>query len=228
MKNLAIIPARSKSKGLIDKNIKQLNGKPMMAYSIEAAILSGLFDEIMVSTDSEAYASIAVKHGASVPFLRSHELSSDTATSWAVVKEVIEKYEEIGIKFDTVSLLQPTSPLRTAEDIKNGYDTFNKKQADLVVSVCEVDHSPLWSNTLPQDNCMEHFIDSSLLYKQRQNLSQYYRINGALYIVRVSHLMSSSNLYSSKSYAIIMDKKKSIDIDDELDFIIAQSILKLK
>ena len=101
MKNLAIIPARSGSKGLKDKNIKLLNGNPLMAYSIEAALESGKFDEVMVSTDSAKYADIAKEFGAMVPFLRGERTSGDTASSWDTVKEVLSCYEELGKKFDT-------------------------------------------------------------------------------------------------------------------------------
>ena len=122
MKNLAIIPARSGSKGLVDKNIKLLDGKPLIAYSIEAALQSGVFDMVMVSTDSEKYAEIAWNYGAQVPFLRSAETSSDTASSWDAVAEVIENYRKLGTVFDTFMLLQPTSPLRTAQNIREAYD----------------------------------------------------------------------------------------------------------
>lgn len=117
MKNIAVITARSGSKALVDKNIKLLAGKPLLAYTIEAAKESGCFDTIMVSTDSEKYAVIARDYGAQVPFLRSEATSSDTAGSWDVVREVICQYKELGEVFDSVCLLQPTSPLRTAEDI---------------------------------------------------------------------------------------------------------------
>ena len=112
MKNIAIIPARSGSKGVIDKNIRDLHGKPLMAYTIEAALGSGVFDEVMVSTDSEKYAQIAREWGAAVPFLRSERTSTDSASSWDMVDEVLGEYEKRGRIFDTFCLLQPTSPLR--------------------------------------------------------------------------------------------------------------------
>lgn len=226
VKNLAIIPARSGSKGLKDKNIKLLNGKPLLAYSIEAAKKSGLFHEIFVSTDSESYAEIAREWGASVPFLRSEELATDTASSWDVVKAAIKQYQAIGKKFDTVALLQPTSPLRTAEDITAGYVMMEEKAANAVVALCEVDHSPLWCNTLPEDLSLTDFINGDLVNTPRQKLPRYYRINGALYIVKTEYLLGSGNLYSDKSFAIIMDKEHSVDIDDEMDFIIADSFMK--
>src|SRR5699024_2312858 len=106
----------------------------------------------MISTDSRRYAEVAKKYGASIPFLRSEENSRDVSSSWDVVKEVLKKYESLNKKFDNVALLQPTSPLRTKDDILKGFSVMTEKEADLVVSVCEMDHSPLWSNTLSDDH----------------------------------------------------------------------------
>lgn len=227
MNNLAVIPARSGSKGLKDKNIKLLNGKPLLAYSIEAARESGLFSEIFVSTDSEKYGKIAKEYGASVPFLRSRDLATDTASSWDVVKEAIMKYMNMGKVFDTVALLQPTSPLRTAEDIIAGYKKMTEKNANAIISVCEVDHSPLWSNTLPEDQSLTNFINRDFANIPRQKLPVYYRINGALYIVKTEYLMSSDNIYDDGSFAVVMSKEHSIDIDDLMDFIIAEALMKV-
>lgn len=225
MHNIAIIPARSRSKGLQDKNIKHLNGKPLIAYTIEAARNSNLFVEIFVSTDSEEYAHIAREWGASVPFLRSNKLSSDTASSWDVVKDVILNYQKMGKEFDTVALLQPTSPLRKGEDIISGYDLMQNKNAKAVVAVCEVDHSPLWCNTLPENNSLEKFLNQDLINVPRQSLPTYYRINGALYIANREYLMSTDNIYKEKCYATIMSKESSIDIDDAFDFKIAEALI---
>jgi CMP-N,N'-diacetyllegionaminic acid synthase len=225
MGNLAIIPARSGSKGLKDKNIKLLSGKPLLAYTIEAARESGLFDEIIVSTDSQEYADIAKQWGATVPFLRSNELSNDTASSWDAVKEVIERYKNLGTEFDTVALLQPTSPLRTSNDIIEGYNVMKVKEANFVVGVCEMDHSPLWANTLPEDLSMENFIRPEVVKVPRQNIPTYYRINGALYIVKVDYLMKTPDIYADRSFALVMRKENSIDIDDQLDFTIAEVLI---
>lgn len=225
MRNIAIIPARSGSKGLKDKNIKILNGKPLIAYTIEAALKSNLFDEIFVSTDSDEYAKIAREWGASVPFLRCDELSSDTASSWDVVRDAILNYQKRGKEFDTVTLLQPTSPLRKAQDIITGYDLMLNKDAKAVVAVCEVDHSPLWCNTLPEDNLLENFLNLDLIKAPRQSLPTYYRINGALYIANTEYLMSTDNIYKEKCYATIISKERSIDIDDALDFKIAEALI---
>jgi len=224
MHNLAIIPARSGSKGLPDKNIKELNGKPLMAYSIEAALNSNLFDEVMVSTDSEKYAEIAKKHGASVPFLRSEELASDKAGSWDVVKEVLNRYKEMGKEFDTICLLQPTSPLRDTEDIKGAYNLYNEKATVAVISVCEMEHSPLWSNTLPADKSLASFIRPEA-NKPRQEVETYYRPNGAIYIVKTEEIYKGYDFYKEGSFAYTMPLGKSVDIDTLEDFEFAEFIL---
>lgn len=226
MRNLAVILARSGSKGLKDKNIKELNGKPLMAYTIEAAVASGKYDTVHVSTDSERYAQIARDFGADVPFLRSADLAGDRASSWDALRSVVEEYENRGKTFDTVTLLQPTSPLRNADDIRGAFELFEEKQADSVVSVCEVEHSPLLCNVLDDSLSMDGFIDMSKVGR-RQELSTYYRINGAIYIQKTKFLMEGASVYGEKSYAYIMDKRKSIDIDDEYDFMIAESLMKM-
>lgn len=127
MKRIAIIPARSGSKGLKDKNIKMLCGKPLISYSIECAIQSGKFDKVFVSTDSQKYADIATEYGADASFLRSEETSTDSAGSWDVVREVIQKFESLGEHFDEIALLQATSPLRLPEDITNAFSILDRK-----------------------------------------------------------------------------------------------------
>lgn len=224
-KNLAVIPARSGSKGLVHKNIKLLNGKPLIAYTIEEAIKSGLFDEIYVSTDSKEYGKIALEYGAKVPFLRSDVTATDTASSWDVVKEALFRYRELGKEYETVALLQPTAPFRRADDILKAYKLFDEKKANTVVSVCEMDHSPLWSNTLPEDYSMDNFIRPDVANSPRQKLNQYYRINGAIYLVRTEYLEICNTIYDINSFAYIMDKKRSIDIDDEFDFIMAEALI---
>lgn len=225
MNNLAVITARSGSKGLKDKNIKMLKDKPLLAYSIEAAKQSGIFSKIFVSTDSERYAETARKYGADVPFLRSEKIAGDSASSWDAVRESLCRYEDLGQQFDTVCLLQPTSPLRSSEDIINGYQLFIEKEADYVISVCQTEHSPLWSNTLSTDMSMDGFIDKEIYSKPRQELPVYYRINGALYIVRVSVLDRVDNLYCKGCYAYVMPMERSIDIDTALDFQMAELLM---
>ena len=226
MKNIAIITARSGSKGLKDKNIKEINGKPLMAYSIEVALASDCFDEVMVSTDSERYAEIAKKYRAEVPFLRSEELSGDRAGSWETVEEVLYKYLELNRTFDTVCLLQPTSPLRESGDIISAYKLFDEKRAGAVTGVSEPEHSPLWCNTLPASLSMSEFRDKTYDSMQRQQLPVYYRINGAMYIRRIIYDKMQIKLEKEPEFAYIMSRDKSIDIDTEMDFIVAGMYLK--
>ena len=226
MRNLAIIPARSGSKGLKDKNIKLLKGKPLIWYSIQAARDSVCFDEIMVSTDSQYYANVAIDCGASVPFLRSVETSSDTAGSWDVVQEVLFKYKEKGLEFDSICLLQPTSPLRKSEDIIKAYRQLKTYNCDSITSVCEVDHSPLWCMTLPEDNSLEDFR-KKLKDTPRQGLPQHYRINGAIYIRLIEYVDGMISIKSDDERAYIMDKTRSVDIDTQEDFDFAEWCLSL-
>lgn len=227
MRNLAIIPARSGSKGLPDKNIKMLAGKPLMAYSIEAARKSGCFDEIMVSTDSEKYAELARRYRADVPFLRSEVTSSDIATSWEMVEEVLDGYDERGMKFDTFCLLQPTSPLRTADDIREAYRLYESKASFSVVSVCEAEHSPLWCGQLPANNEFIGFLHSENM-KRRQDTGKYYRLNGAIYIVDIAKFKDDKFLYQIGSFAYVMPQERSVDVDTEIDFKFAEVLIKEK
>lgn len=226
MRNIAIIPARSGSKGLKDKNIKDLCGKPLMAYSIEAAIKSNVFDEVMVSTDSTVYADIAKNYGARVPFLRSDFASSDSASTWDAIVEVIQGYKKLGERFDSVCILQPTSPLRTANHIVEAYETFYSKKAESVVSVCLTDHSPLWENILPKDDCMDGFLSREInADDRRQDLEDFYRINGAIYICGINEALTF-DLYNKGCYAYKMSRKESVDIDDDDDFELAEYYMK--
>ncbi|MBQ7565059.1 MAG: acylneuraminate cytidylyltransferase family protein [Lachnospiraceae bacterium] len=227
MKCIAVIPARSGSKGLRDKNIKELNGKPLLAYTIEAAAESEAFDTIHVSTDSEEYAKIAKEYGADVPFLRAPEYATDSAATWDVVKYTVEQYEKLGRSFDVVGLLQPTTPLRTAMDIRNAFQLLIDKHANAVVSVCETDHSPLWTDVLPEDGNMKGFVKKEYRQLPRQEMPTYYRVNGAIYLVRIECLGDMTILYDDNCYSYVMSRQHSIDIDTQIDFIIASELQKM-
>lgn len=224
MNHLAVIPARSGSKGLPGKNIRMLCGKPLLAYSVEAALQSKMFGAVHVSTDSTEYAGIARAFGADVPFLRSAANSSDTASSWDVVREVLERYSETGKVFDTVMLLQPTSPLRTAADITAAFALMKEKQADTVVSVCRAEVSPKCCHVLPKDGSMADFARET--DRRRQDMGIYYRLNGAIFLAKATLLQRGGNLYGSSCFAYVMEKERSVDIDDELDFLLAEAVLK--
>lgn len=224
MKNIAIIPARSGSKGLKNKNIKKLLDKPLIAYSIKAALDSHQFSVVMVSTDSWQYAEIAHEYGAEVPFLRSEMTSSDTASSWDMVEEVLCEYEKLGRTFTTFCLLQPTSPMRTAEDLANAYKLYGEKQAIAVVSVCELEHPLAWCGTLGRDQSLNGFIARNQ-GGRRQEMEKFYRPNGAIYIADVKQFREDRFLYRKDAYAYIMPKERSVDIDTEFDFKFAEYLM---
>lgn len=224
---LAIIPARSGSKGLKDKNIKNLNGKPLIAHTIEAANQSGVFNDIVVSTDSEEYANISIDHGATVPFLRPAELASDRSSSIDTIIYTINQLKKGNISYDYFVLLQPTSPLRDAKDIKNAINLLFERKALSLVSVCKTEHSPLIMNTLNKSLAMDNFL-SNEFNKRRQELPEYYRVNGAIYLSEVKHFLQCKNFYNKGSFAYVMDQKNSIDIDSEIDFELAKILMKYK
>ena len=226
MRRIAIIPARSGSKGLKDKNIKELSGKPLIAYSIEAALASKMFDKVFVSTDSQKYADIAIQYGADASFLRSEENSSDTAGSWDVIREVISKLKDMGEEYDEVMLLQATSPLRTVEDIVKSIELLHEKRGNAVVSLTECDHSPIWCNTLPEDKSMDNFDREEYKDLPRQMLPKFYRYNGAIYLVTAEELQKKERMLEKGCYAYVMPQNRSIDIDTALDFMIAETIMK--
>ena len=227
MKNIAIIAARSGSKGLKDKNILLLAGKPLMAYSIDAALESGLFETVMVSTDSEEYARIARNCGAEIPFLRSEETASDRASSWSVVDEVLSSYEKSGKSFDTFCLLQPTSPLRTAGDLISAYRLYESKKALAVIGVCELEHPLSWCGVLESDMSLDGFIGRDSDW-QRQSQKTYYRPNGAVFIADIREYGKDHFLYRKGSYAYVMPRERSVDIDSEFDFKLAEFLMQSK
>ena len=226
MKSIAIITARGGSKGLPGKNIKLLNGKPLIAYTIEAAIKSKLFDKVIVSTDSEEIAQVSKKYGAEIPFLRPIELATDKSDSMDALFHAIKYYKENGEEFEFVMKLQPTSPLRKEEDIIEAFKIIKDKNGDSVISVSECKHPPLWANTLPADGNMNSFIKPEVKGKNRQELQTYYELNGIIFLSKVEKLIQTRDWFGEKCYAQIIDSKRAIDIDDIIDFKLAEILLQ--
>jgi CMP-N,N'-diacetyllegionaminic acid synthase len=217
---LAIIPARGGSKRLPRKNILDLNGKPLIAWSIEAGLKSKYIDKIIVSSDDKEILDISQDYGADT-INRPSDLASDTATTFDAIKHTIESVK----KYDYVILLQATSPLRNEKHIDEAIELLESKNADAVVSLCEVDHSPLCSNTLNSNLDMDGFF-KKLLNKRSQDLEKYFRINGAIYICKTNKLLEGGGFFPEENlYAYKMKKKYSIDIDDEFDFKLAAFML---
>lgn len=222
-KVLALIPARGGSKGLPGKNIKQLLGKPLIAWSIEAAKKCDIIDRIVVSTDDKNIADISLDFGAEVPFLRPKELATDTAKALDVIKHSINFFKN---KFDLVLILQPTSPLRTSKNILEAFNEYHRSDAKAIVSVCELEHPIQWFGKLPQDKSMADFTIEEYKNKNRQELEKYYRYNGAIYISEIDYLLENNGVVGKDTYAYIMERENSVDIDNILDFKIAEMLLK--
>ena len=223
-KIIAIIPARSGSKGIKDKNIKLLNNKPLIHYSINAAKNSKFIDSIIVSTDSKKYADIALNCGAEVPFLRSKKNSSDHAPTIEVIVEVFKKLEKKKRKYDLVVVLQPTSPLRTSKNIDKAISYFFKKKANAVVSVNKLKKPIYWANKLPPNLSMKDFIKTKDNLP-RQMIQDFFILNGAITIINSSCLKNNYNIYQDTTFAFVMDEKNSIDIDSDLDFALSEFLL---
>ena len=224
---LAIIPARGGSKGLLGKNIKELCGKPLIAWTIEQATSCSDIDRIVVSTDDRGIAEVAEKYGAEVPFMRPSELATDTASTIDVIFHAInwlKKHEDFRPEY--ILLLQPTSPLRSGEDINGAIQTLKNKDARAVVSVCETDHHPWWSNTLPENGNMKDFLRPGILNKRRQSLPGFYRLNGAIYLAETDYLSEQNSFLGPNTFAYEMPKERSIDIDTNMDFKLASLLLE--
>ncbi len=227
---LAIITARAGSKRLLNKNSLDLAGKPLIAWTIDAAKKTKYISEVVVSTDSLEIKKTAEEFRATVPFMRPEHLSNDTASSFDVVEHCIEFYQtQLNQSFDYIILLQPTSPLRTSADIENAIQLLNEKNADAVVSVCETEHSPLWSNTIDATLSLEHFLRDEVKNKRSQDLPTYYRLNGAIYICKTEELLKQKTFFlKQKCFAYIMDKENSVDIDTALDLKMAEFLIDNK
>ena len=210
---LAVIPARGGSKRLPGKNILDLCGKPIIAWSIEAGLNSSYIDKVVVSSDDDDILETAKRFKAEI-IKRPKQLASDTTSSFEVVKHAIDNLES----YDYVVLLQPTSPLRNYQHIDKAIEFLEEKNADSIISVCEVNHSPLWSNTL-QENCsMYNFIKEEVINKRSQDLEKYYRLNGAIYICEISKFLKEREFFLGENvYAFIMNREHSIDIDEKID-----------
>ncbi len=222
---LAVIPARGGSKGLPGKNIRNLAEKPLVSWTIDAAKGSQYIDTVTVNTDSIEIAEVARKYGAQVPFLRPAELATDSASSYDVIIHALNWHAEQEILFDLVMLLQPTSPLRTVHDIDRAIEIFFEKKAQAIVSVCPCDHHPWWANTLPNSGNMEKFLRPEVLQTNRQGLPPHYRLNGAIYLADIDFLRLNGSFFGSKTFALTMSKKHSVDIDDIIDFQLAEFFL---
>jgi CMP-N,N'-diacetyllegionaminic acid synthase len=228
MKILYIIPARGGSKGLPGKNIRLLGDKPMLAHTILAAQNASHKGTVLVSTDDRAIAAAAAKYSAEVPFMRPENLATDSASTTDVILHALDFYDQKNIQFDTIVVLQPTSPLRTSKDIDAALDLLSKEGCNAVVSVCEAEHHPLWSNTLPDNGSMKDFMREEIRGLNRQQLPAYYRLNGAIYASAVEAFQKNKGFIHEGTFAYRMPAERSVDIDHEIDFKLAELLLPNK
>jgi N-acylneuraminate cytidylyltransferase len=223
MKILALIPARGGSKRLPRKNVRFLDGKPLLVWSID--ICRGLTEicDILVSTDDEETAEIARKFGALVPWLRPAELATDTATTKDVALHALDWYEKEKGMVDAVLLLQPTSPFRTRETVQRGVELFRKHGNRPVVSVSPVTTHPMWCLTVDRDT-MKPFMEGGGLHLRSQDLPPAFVVNGAFYMITPSDLIRHQSFYSDDMVPLKMSNPEEvIDIDTEYDWKIAES-----
>jgi CMP-N,N'-diacetyllegionaminic acid synthase len=228
MKVLSVIPARGGSKGIPKKNIVKINDKPLIEFTIEAALAVKNLTDIVVSTDDEEIADIAIKLGAQVPFMRPKELSNDVAESAPVIQHAINFMEnQVGFKYDAVLMLQPTSPFRKSSHIQKALDVFIASDYDSVVSVVNVDgYHPFRMKRLV-DNKLINFIDQGFWdMRPRQNLPKVYIRNGSIYLCSRDVIINDGVLIGKNCYGMEMNEFDSINIDSKVDLIVAEAILR--
>lgn len=220
MKTLAMITARGGSKRIPRKNIKEFNGKPIIAYSIEAALSSGVFDEVMVSTDDEEIAEIAKKYGAKVPFFRSEKTANDFATTVDVIEEVLNTYKERGEEFDIFCCIYPTAPFITAKRLKDAVEDLSKSDADSLIPVVRFSYPP--------QRAME-IHDGKLVFRQPENLSKrsqdlepHFHDAGQFYVVRSESFFKNRGIMVGDILPMELSELEVQDIDNEVDWKLAE------
>jgi len=227
---LAIIPARGGSKGITRKNIKDLAGKPLIAWTIETALKTACLERIIVSTDDEEIAKIAKAYGSEVPFSRPKEFAHDDTTDMPVYEHTLTWLgENEGYIPDIIVWLRPTAPLRTSEDIEKAVDILVESKADWVRSVCEAEHHPYWMYRLVNGK-MESFIEGIDIrsYIRRQLMPPAYRVNGTVDVTWRETILEKKILYSGNMQAYVMPVERSIDVDTEMDFAFIKTLMEEK
>jgi CMP-N-acetylneuraminic acid synthetase len=225
---LAIIPARGGSKGVPRKNIREIAGKPLIAWTIETALSCDRLDRVIVSTEDEEIAKIANQYGAEIPFLRPLDIAQDDTPDLPVYQHALswlnehEKYCP-----DIIVWLRPTVPLRVAEDIEGAIGLLTETKADCVRTVCEAEHHPYWMKQLNGDRLLPFLKEIKVeKYYRRQLLPPVYRLNGAVDVTWRERVMENGLLYSGDVRGYVMPGERSIDLDNELDFLFADLLIR--
>ena len=220
---LAIIPARGGSKGIPRKNIRQLAGRPLIGWTIAEAKRSRYIDRFILSSEDSEIIQVAQDLGCDVPFVRPSELAKDGTPG---VEPVLHALKALPEKYDYVVLLQPTSPLRIAEDIDECIEFCIKNKASTCVAVSEATQYPFWMYKIGKKGAMSPFIKMKDTVSRRQDLPKAYIINGAVYVAKVDDLLENRSLVNTFTIAYIMPKERSTDIDEELDLALCELILE--
>lgn len=224
---LGLINARGGSKGIPRKNVRSLNGKPLIAYAIESGLGARLIDRVVVSTDDQEIAEVAMSFGADIPFMRPSELASDNALQIDAVRHAIEQLARAGETYDVVVILQPTCPLRNAVDVDGAISMMAESGADTVISVMEVTgQHPLTMYTRESDGRLFSLLESNRAGVLRQEFRPIWWRNGAIYAIRTSVVMTDRSLYGQRVVGYPMPAERSVNIDEPLDWIIAEAMLK--
>ncbi len=221
---LVVIPARGGSKSIPRKNLKVVGGEPLIIHTIVAAKNAKLVHKVVVSTDDEEIAKVSKDLGADVPTLRPRELATDDSPTILTIQHMVKVLEDFGEKFDVIVTLQPTSPLRSDEDIDNALMLLGKTGADSVISVTEVKQNPWLMFRVEEGKLLPFFGEEKRI--RRQDLPKVYALNGAIYATRRDILMEENSLYGSDPRAYIMPEDRSIDVDSPLDLKIVDFLIR--
>lgn len=225
---LAVITARGGSKGVPRKNVRALAGKPLIAWTIEAALHAGYIDRVIVSTDDAEIADVSRQVGAEVPFVRPSPLSSDLARQEDAVLHAMDWVEKGSGPLGIIMMLAPTNPIRGATEIDRVVSEFLAcPRAKAMMTVVPCEHSPLQANTLPPDGSMAGFLSDEVHLKNRQELPQFFRICGSVCIAYWDHFRRHESFVTDDTFASITTPESGWDIDSELDFVLAETVLKM-
>lgn len=222
---LAIVTARSGSKRLPGKNVRDLCGKPLFVWSVLAGLNCPQVGRTIVSTDSAEYQRIAIEAGADCPWLRDPALAVDETSSADVVREVLDRLGDEVKQYRTLVLLQPTSPLRTAEDISGALALYEARDPPAVVSVSEAECPPAWMGQLPTDLVMDEFIPAQFRGLRSQDLGDWYRLNGAVYVIGIEEFRHEHGFKPPGTLAYLMPRERSVDVDTVFDFELAEFLM---
>ena len=222
---LAVITARGGSKGVVGKNVRPISGKPLIGWTIDAANKSKYIDRLILSSDDDEIMQCARELGCEVPFVRPDHLATDEASSVDVLRHALE---EEGEGFDLMVLLQPTSPFRLAKDIDGAIERLIETEARTCITVCKAAKNPHWMFEIEEDGRLEPIlkIEPINIAKRRQDLPPVYSVNGAVYVAYVQDILIGGGLIEHGTVAHVMSAKRSLDIDDETDFKIAETLLE--